>query len=754
MKKRLISLLLVSSLFLSLAGITSNALAAVYPDIAGHWAQSAIERWSSSGILKGYSDGRFAPDDSITRAQLSEILYRVWGCQPNLQRVYSDVSPAAWYYQGVTTMATYGVTPTQNGQVHPDEVLTREEAFYMLARAFGVGNDANGVNIPTQVSDGADISLGYRDRLTAMFNAKHLKGGSDGAFQPQRNVTRAEVIQVLDNLFDLYIDQPGTYNLGRDQVALITVPGVTLNTTKGRNDPTSHVYVMAPAFAGDGPTLTNAGGGTVHLHGVCDQNPVWNTEGIGFWVDSAAVLVLSDPRQIPHLSFASGTGTLADPYHIATADQFRTAMDLPTNPAGDTMRRMTYYFTLDNDIDLGPLTGSLKHPFYFHLDGGGHTLTYQMSGTLTSSNGQLGLFDVLLKWNSVHDLTLVGTVDVTLTDPTEDRWPNHFGGLAGIVQSDLTNCHSKLAITVHCPNLSKDLNIGGLAGSLRECAMTGCTSQATIQVIDTKGMAEYRVGGLAGVMSQSIYSNSQTVSGRPDLPTPEELQSSLRQCGSSATIRVTGGDHVQAGGLVGLVTARVTDAPEGYGVIEQCWSTAHVSTANSSFQADCGGLVGQLYAGTIRQCWSVPTLQIDTDSRFTFQNLGGIAGSSGGKELLIADCWADVSGLTVPQGDGHYGGITGRLGGQVTRCLVLGNGAFAPQNAISYASWTDTAPTGCFAAAGHTAQELSEFLASCGWDFTTVWDASGPFPILRALPAQPQRDNQTGGLTTGKQVLI
>ncbi len=62
--------------------------------------------------MKGCSDGRFAPDDSISRAQLSEILYRVWGCKPNSARTFADVPAGAWYYDVLTTMATYDVTFT------------------------------------------------------------------------------------------------------------------------------------------------------------------------------------------------------------------------------------------------------------------------------------------------------------------------------------------------------------------------------------------------------------------------------------------------------------------------------------------------------------------------------------------------------------------------------------------------------------------------------------------------------------------
>lgn len=749
MKKRFLPLLLALCLCLPLT--LPGARAATYPDVERHWAAPAIHRWSESGVLKGYSDGRFAPDDPISRAQLAEILYRVWGCKPNLARSYSDVSPKAWYYQGVTTMANYGVVLTRSGQVRPEETLTREEAFYMLARAFGVGNDATGANIPKQVTDGADIAPGYRDRLTAMFNAKYLKGGSDGTFQPRRSVTRAEVIQVLDNLFDLYIDKPGTYNLAADQTALVTVPGVTLNTVKGRSDPNSHVYVMAPAFTGGGPTLTNADGGSVQLHGVSDQSPVWKTEGTAFLVKPQAVLILSDPQQVPHLSFASGSGTLADPYHIATGDQFLKAMALPTNRAGDGMQRMTYHLTLDNDVDLGVLTEALRSPMYFHLDGGGHTLTYQMKGRLSGPSEYHGLLNSLSSNCSVQDLTLAGTVDVSLADPTTDVLGRplpkklYVGGLAGVVHGQVTDCHTQLSITVHYSGVRlEDLYVGGLAGSLEECTMSGCTSQANLRVTAPQGETDCLVGGLVGEMCQASYYGieNQVAPGVYGTPAPETRKTVLRQCGSSATVHVVGGDHSMAGGLVGLLTSYISDStitPEAYGAIEQCWSTANVSATGPSFQADCGGIVGQLAVGAIRQCWSAPTLQITTDSRYTFQNLGGISGSSVARpQLLIADCWTDVSGLTLPQGGGHYGGVTGRLEGEVTRCLVLGSDPFDPENALSYAAWTTTPPTASFALAGHTPQELADFLKTSGWDLETVWDSSGDYPVLRSLPAPPK----------------
>lgn len=750
MKKHLALFLMT----LGLCGVLSicsavPAQAASYPDIEGHWAKPAIERWSDSGILKGYPDGRFAPNESISRAQLSEILYRVWGCKPNPARAFTDVPADAWYHDGLTTMATYGVTLTDGDKAHPDEPLTREEAFYMVARAFDIGADDDGEIFPKQVSDGADISAGYRDRLCAMFSAKYLKGGSDGTFQPKRTVTRAEVIQVMDNMFDLYIDKPGVYTLGADQRALVTSPGVTITATEGRRDLSGvHVYVMNKAFAAGDLTLGFDGDpDTVRLHGVCDSEPRWIKAEDGFWVDPAGVIVLSDPEQMPQLDFAGGTGTLADPYHIATGEQFRKAMDLPSQHPS-TLKRMVYYLELDNDIDLGLVTESLDAPMYFHLDGNGHTAAYQMQGSFSGIFDGYGLFWSLTSASSIRNLTVAGDVDLTLLDPINiHQRMISFGGLVGTLSTDLDNCHSKVNMTLRYPDGKMvALNVGGLAGTAEECTLTNCTSQATINVIaQQRDTLSCHVGGLVGVMTQSTYSDTAPgVSGAPN--DSSVRQTILRQCGSSAKVSVTGGYHAAAGGLVGMLTRLLNDPKltfEGYGTVEQCWSTADMTVADPIFQGDCGGIVGHFPAGTIRQCWAAPTLRITSAGQNFFENLGGIVGSlKEYDEAHLTDCWVNASKMTIPEGDGHYGGIVGRLSGEVTRCFVVGSDKFAPQNAVSFASWTETPPTQCFAAAGKSAADLTAFYQTCQWDFANIWDNSAGYPILRALPAELQRTMQ------------
>lgn len=81
---------------ISLLPISAQAAQGTYSDTAGHWAESAIERWSEYGVLQG-SGGRFRPNDPITRAEIAAVLDRVMKYQATDGAAFTDVDPAAWY---------------------------------------------------------------------------------------------------------------------------------------------------------------------------------------------------------------------------------------------------------------------------------------------------------------------------------------------------------------------------------------------------------------------------------------------------------------------------------------------------------------------------------------------------------------------------------------------------------------------------------------------------------------------------------
>ncbi|WP_342565440.1 Ig-like domain-containing protein [Paenibacillus sp. FSL R7-0345] len=112
---------------------------AAYTDIAaGHWAANAINQVSASGIMKGYEDGSFKPNQTITRAEMATILSRlITGAQGNGVN-FSDIA-GHWAQAAVKVTAEAGIiTGYEDGTFRPNQSLTRAETVTIINRALGI----------------------------------------------------------------------------------------------------------------------------------------------------------------------------------------------------------------------------------------------------------------------------------------------------------------------------------------------------------------------------------------------------------------------------------------------------------------------------------------------------------------------------------------------------------------------------------------------------------------------------------------
>lgn len=78
-----------------------------FSDIAGHWAEDTITRWADVGIVNGYPDGTFKPDNDITRAELAKILTLAFGLTEKTATELTGIDPNEWYYNHVLTAAEF-----------------------------------------------------------------------------------------------------------------------------------------------------------------------------------------------------------------------------------------------------------------------------------------------------------------------------------------------------------------------------------------------------------------------------------------------------------------------------------------------------------------------------------------------------------------------------------------------------------------------------------------------------------------------
>ena len=89
--------LVVALVFLVFPAGTESYGASSFKDIRGHWAEQYIVRAVAQGIIIGYTEGRFLPDEKVSRAEFISMINRALGNTSTGKINFSDVSSGAWY---------------------------------------------------------------------------------------------------------------------------------------------------------------------------------------------------------------------------------------------------------------------------------------------------------------------------------------------------------------------------------------------------------------------------------------------------------------------------------------------------------------------------------------------------------------------------------------------------------------------------------------------------------------------------------
>lgn len=186
-------------------GIIAIALHPVtFADVNNHWAKGEIERLASRLILNGYAHGKFAPSESVSRAEFAAMLIRSLDLQPNdsAAATFSDVPSGVWFAAPVAAAAKLGlIQGFEDGTFHPNAPITREQMAVMTARALKVldANIAEGQTVVT-FKDAASISAWAKEAVEQLNASGIMKGKGTNSFVPATNTSRAEAAVILSRL--------------------------------------------------------------------------------------------------------------------------------------------------------------------------------------------------------------------------------------------------------------------------------------------------------------------------------------------------------------------------------------------------------------------------------------------------------------------------------------------------------------------------------------------------------------------------
>lgn len=97
-----------------------------FPDLNGHWSAEFSAKAVELGLFTGVTETEFAPNNSMTRAMLVQVLYRMQGSPEAGGSTFTDVADSAWYAKAVAWASENGIVNGSNGRFDPNGLLTRE----------------------------------------------------------------------------------------------------------------------------------------------------------------------------------------------------------------------------------------------------------------------------------------------------------------------------------------------------------------------------------------------------------------------------------------------------------------------------------------------------------------------------------------------------------------------------------------------------------------------------------------------------
>lgn len=174
-----------------------------FDDLEGHWAKEDLLQMAARWMVNGRSEESFVPDEPVTRAEIAALLVQAMGLDDESgATVFSDVERKEWFYPAVTTAAAAGlIEGYEDGMFKPDQYVTREEVAVLLRRAmqltgaeFSLSTDAGGL------TDLTNISSWSSDSVTQMIQAGIMQGDHNKQIRPKAQTSRAESAVMLKRL--------------------------------------------------------------------------------------------------------------------------------------------------------------------------------------------------------------------------------------------------------------------------------------------------------------------------------------------------------------------------------------------------------------------------------------------------------------------------------------------------------------------------------------------------------------------------
>lgn len=255
-KQRILSALLALCIVFSLVPTALAEKADDFTDVSrSDWYYQFVDYVTSKGYFNGTSETTFAPAENMTRAMFVTVLFRFDGAKGDRsQSAFTDVAPGEWYTDAINWAAANRIVDgVGDGKFAPNDPITRAQMCTMIERYLALYKKAWKVTLPEtgSVSVMVDENAIPAYALAAVKQCQRhglVNGFEDGTFRPNELSTRAQVAAVIYRMSHL------VQNAKPDNTPSVN-PGGTVNPPV---NPPVTAYTYALYFDANGGTLIGA----------------------------------------------------------------------------------------------------------------------------------------------------------------------------------------------------------------------------------------------------------------------------------------------------------------------------------------------------------------------------------------------------------------------------------------------------------------------------------------------------------------
>lgn len=185
----------VLTLVVALALVVSTGTMAMAQenDYADSWAKEEIDYMLEKGILTGYPDGSFKPNNNMLKSEFYTVINLLMGYTEKGEVEFSDVDEDDWFYEEVQKgLAANYIMPAE--ELNAEVNVSRGEVARIISIAFDVEED---VRAASNFEDNQEFSKDMRGVIGGLKARGFISGRPDGTFDAEADITRAEAVKML-----------------------------------------------------------------------------------------------------------------------------------------------------------------------------------------------------------------------------------------------------------------------------------------------------------------------------------------------------------------------------------------------------------------------------------------------------------------------------------------------------------------------------------------------------------------------------